>query len=106
MTAERDDKIVAAYADGADPRDIGRLYGVSPAEVERIVAGQPPATQAPPPESRLSLAHTGNRVLVGMLVGLIVQVFAGLLGAEFPVRIGLWAVAAFVTYMLVMPRRR
>lgn len=104
MTAERDDEIVAAYADNTDPAAIGRVYGLPTAEVERIIAAKT-GVAVEQPESRWSLNHTGNRVLVAVLVGIVVEVFAGLLGAGLGIRVALWAITAFVTYMLATNRR-
>lgn len=51
--------------------------------------------------SRWSVRHTGNRVLLGVLVAFITQFFAGLLGAEFGPRWFVGAIAGFLAYALL-----
>lgn len=50
------------------------------------------------------LRNKGNRVLVGIGVGLIVSYFAGLLDAETAPQLMLWVVAAAITYAIATPR--
>lgn len=98
MRQQREDEIVAAYANGWDMAQIESRYDVSRAEVERLVAGGEPVVQA---NRRPGLNSRGNRVAIGVAVGFVVQVFAGLLGGDFVARMSVWAVAAVITYVLL-----
>lgn len=101
MPDTRDDDITAAYAAGQPVAAIAALYGLTAAEVERIATGLPPA----PPVRRLGLHSAGNRVLLGVAVGFVVQVFAGLLGATFAAQLVVWVVVAAITYAVATPRQ-
>lgn len=99
---ERDGAVIAAYAEGRPVADIGREYGLTPEQVEQIVGG--PA--AVPTPSRRGFRNTGNRAALAIGVGFVVQVFAGLLGAEAVGRVVLWAVVAVITYAAVTAAAR
>jgi hypothetical protein len=89
------ERVIADYADGRPVAEIEAAYGITRTEIEYLVGGQ----QAPP-VSRWSLQHRGNRIALAFFVGLLIQFFAGLLGAGTGARLLVWAGAAFVTYLL------
>lgn len=87
------DAIVAAYADGQDMAEIERRYGVTRAQIERVIAeelGTPARPRGP------GLTSLGNRVLLGVAVGWVVSVFARLLGAETVLEVAVGVVTAGV----------
>lgn len=52
-------------------------------------------------ESRWSLAHTGNRVLLAIAVGLLLSALCGTAGLTGGVRVTVFAAVAGVSYVLV-----
>lgn len=50
------------------------------------------------------LTSRGNRVLLGIGVGFVVAVFAGLLGATGGAQVLVWVISAAVTVALASPR--
>lgn len=57
-------------------------------------------------ESRWSLAHTGNRVLLAVLAGLAVSVLIGMAGIHGAADVVISVLAAAVTYGLVTALHR
>jgi len=55
-------------------------------------------TQGLGTKTRGGLKNRGNRALLGVGVGLVVQIFAGLLGADAVTRYVLWVVSAAIVY--------
>ena len=51
------------------------------------------------------LQSRGNRVLLGVGAGFVVQIFAGLLGAGAGVQVVVWAVVGVLVYALTAPRQ-
>jgi hypothetical protein len=98
MGSEHDD-VVAAYAAGRPVAELEREYGLTQAEIEYLVAGEP-AT----PTKTGGLHNRGNRVLLGIGIGFVVSTFAGLLGLAEPAALVVWAVTAACAYALVTPR--
>lgn len=58
------------------------------------------------PESRWSLAHTGNRVLLAVVVGVVVGALGSAAGIHAGGHIALFAVAGVLTYALATVLRR
>lgn len=98
MGSEYDD-VVAAYAAGRPVAELEREYGLTQAEIEYLVAGEPAA-----PAKTGGLHNRGNRVLLGIGIGFVVSTFAGLLGLAGPAVLVVWAVTAACTYALATPR--
>jgi hypothetical protein len=94
------DDIMAAYAAGTDVAAIEQLYRLEPGEVERIVAGQPER----PAARQWMLHNTGNRIMLGVGTGFVVQIFAGLLGGQFGVQLIIGVVVAVLVYVVATPR--
>ncbi|MEU8186008.1 hypothetical protein [Micromonospora carbonacea] len=96
----REDDVVAAYAAGEDPAAIEQLYGLPPGSAERIVAGKTPGA-VEQQESRWSLAHTGNRVLLAVATAGLIACLCG--GTDLPVQtqLAILLVVGGVTYALV-----
>lgn len=90
-----EDRVIADYADGRPVEEIEAAYGLTRDEIEYLVAA------GARPIGRWSLQRTGNRVLLAVLVGLVIQYFAGLLGADAVGRTILWAVVSFAAYLVV-----
>jgi len=78
---EHEDEIVAAYRGGHDAERLGRRFGLTAAEVERIVDRLLPPARG--------LQACGNRVLLAIGVGYLVGFSLNLLAAtERPARSG------------------
>ncbi|MEU4782845.1 hypothetical protein [Micromonospora sp. NPDC023633] len=70
------DRIIAAYADGQDVASIGREYGVSSDDIERIVAETDPVAAEPAAPSRRAPAAIVAAALIVVLYGLVQLVSA------------------------------
>lgn len=67
---DRDDAIVAAYADGVDADQIAQRYGITREDVERIVGGRTGAA-GPAPAPRRAPASIVGAMLIVALTGLV-----------------------------------
>lgn len=98
---DREDEIVAAYANGWDVETIESHYGVTREQVERIVAGDEPDE---PVEVVVSWRHSkGNRAALGGLVGFVVAIFGLQLGMAGLQQLFVWAGVGIVVYALTSP---
>lgn len=102
--SSREDAIIAAYAAGQDEAEIERTYGTTREEIHRLVAGE---LAVPPPKPRgPGLASIGNRILLGVAVGFVAQIFLRALGGSGMDRTVVWVVVAAITYGLATALRR
>ncbi|WP_229401916.1 hypothetical protein [Micromonospora okii] len=64
------DQIIAAYADGQEVEEIERRFGVTRAEIEQIVAGEPGPVESAPAPRRAPAAIVAATLIV-VLYGLV-----------------------------------
>jgi hypothetical protein len=93
---ETRDQVIAEYAAGRSPAEIGASHGLTEAEVERIVSAETGARKPRGP----GLSSTGNRVLLSVAIGWVVWFFAHQFGAPTVPGYTLLIVVAAVAYAI------